>query len=86
MNVAHRRDAVREEKFFFRYENVTSRLSLNEIMNGQGDFPGLVPLVRDYLHQLEDVDVQSRHTVEQYLLLVSKRAAGTYLLLPFFFE
>ena len=76
MNTAHRRDAIRQEKFHFRCGTDVSLLYINEIINGTNDFLGLVPLVRRYITEREDIDTATRHTLEQYLLLVSKRAAG----------
>jgi glutamate--cysteine ligase catalytic subunit len=76
MNKAHQRDAIRQEKFYFRYGTNISQLWINEIINGTNDFLGLVPLVQQYLGQREDIDANTRHTIEQYLLLISKRAAG----------
>ena len=82
MNTAHRRDAIRQEKFHFRCGTDVSLLYINEIINGTNDFPGLVPLVRRYITEREDIDTATRHTLEQYLLLVSKRAAGKSTVLP----
>ena len=77
MNTAHRRDAIRQDRFHFRCGTEVSQLLINEIINGTNNFLGLVPLVRQYLGEREDIDADTRHTIEQYLLLVSKRAAGT---------
>ncbi|CAF1231429.1 unnamed protein product [Rotaria sordida] len=79
MDIAHYRDSVRREKFYFRYGTYTSQIFMNEIINGNKDFPGLVSLVRKYVHEREDMDENTRHTIEQYLLLISKRADGTLL-------
>ncbi|CAF0982945.1 unnamed protein product [Rotaria sp. Silwood1] len=79
MDTAHCRDSVRREKFYFRCGTYISQMFMNEIINGNKDFLGLVPLVRKYIHEREDIDANTRHTVEQYLLLISKRAAGTLL-------
>jgi glutamate--cysteine ligase catalytic subunit len=78
MDRAHHRDSVRQEKFHFR-DGVDSRLmSINEIINGTDDFLGLVPLVQQYLNEFEEIDSDTRLTVNQYLSLISKRAAGIY--------
>lgn len=51
-------------------------MTVNEIINGSGeDFPGLIPLMRQYLDSA-DVDVDSRCTVSQYLSFIQKRASG----------
>jgi glutamate--cysteine ligase catalytic subunit len=76
MNTAHRRDSARQEKFYFRCGNEVEHLYINEIINGAKDFPGLVPLARKYIHEREDIDVNTQQTLEQYLSLISKRAAG----------
>ena len=76
METAHNRDSVRQEKFYFRCGTEVSLLYMNEIINGTNDFIGLVPYVRQYIYEREDIDASTRHTIEQYLLFVSKRAAG----------
>lgn len=56
-------------------------MTVNEIINGKGDeFPGLVPLIRQYLDSA-DVDVDTRCTVSQYLNFIQKRASGEILTL-----
>ncbi|CAF3694848.1 unnamed protein product [Rotaria sp. Silwood1] len=79
MNKAHNRDSIRREKFYFQYNNQISQMFINDIINGNNGFLGLVPLVRKYIYEREDIDADTRHTIEQYLLLISKRAAGTLL-------
>ncbi|UJR10396.1 hypothetical protein I4U23_014599 [Adineta vaga] len=76
---AHHRDSVRKEKFHFRIAEKIIPLSINEIINGINDFPGLVPLVQKYLNEMEDINSDTRFTIEQYLSLISKRAAGILL-------
>ncbi|CAF4085715.1 unnamed protein product [Adineta steineri] len=79
MNRAHHRDSARQEKFYFQSTTGVTEMRMNEIINGTNDFRGLVPLVRQYISEREDIDADTRYTIEQYLLLVSKRAAGTLL-------
>ncbi|UJR07542.1 hypothetical protein I4U23_011830 [Adineta vaga] len=79
MNRAHNRDSARQEKFYFRFGNEVSEMCMNEIINGNKAFSGLVPLTRQYIGEREDIDADTRFTIEQYLLLVSKRASGTLL-------
>lgn len=43
--------------------------------NQENEFPGLIPLVRSYLGNI-DVDVDTRCTVSQYLNLIGQRASG----------
>jgi len=51
-------------------------MSINQIINGTSDTPGLLCLVRDYLETL-DVDCESRRRVDEYLDFVKARANGT---------
>jgi len=78
MTRAHRRDSTRQEKFYFRCGAEVLELYMNEIINGTKDFHGLVPFARQYIYEREDIDTDTRHTIEQYLLLISKRAAGSF--------
>ena len=76
MNRAHHRDSTRQEKFYFRSGTEVKQMFMNDIINGTDGFLGLVPLARQYIHEREDIDADTRYTIEQYLLLISKRAAG----------
>ncbi|KFY30569.1 hypothetical protein V494_08111, partial [Pseudogymnoascus sp. VKM F-4513 (FW-928)] len=92
METAHKRDAVLEEKFWFRRNPLPTRpprpygagagsgtttpvvsrpptptgpveeeyaqMSVDEIVNGSGEFPGLIPLVESYLGSV-NVDVET---------------------------
>jgi glutamate--cysteine ligase catalytic subunit len=84
MTRAHRRDSTRQEKFYFRCGAEVLELYMNEIINGTKDFHGLVPFARQYINEREDIDTDTRHTIEQYLLLISKRAAGSFYFVYFF--
>ncbi|XP_074656167.1 glutamate--cysteine ligase catalytic subunit-like isoform X2 [Tubulanus polymorphus] len=98
MQKAQRRDAVKQERFYFRKDvqfksmrncdllsneekikcihSTYREMSINEIINGQENgFPGLIPLIRRYLNDLE-VDVDTLCTILQYLKLISQRASG----------
>lgn len=91
MQRAQRRGACREQKFWFRRDVGASRdvapqasdtadqyaeMTINEIVNGKdGVFPGLVPLIESYLSGM-DVDADTHCSVQQYLKLIQKRAAG----------
>ncbi|OBT39948.1 glutamate-cysteine ligase [Pseudogymnoascus sp. WSF 3629] len=109
METAHRRDAVLEEKFWFRRNPLPTRLprpynvagsgastpvvsrpptptgpvedeyalmSVDEIVNGSSEFPGLIPLVESYLGSV-NVDVETRCELQRYLDLIRRRADGT---------
>lgn len=52
-------------------------MTLNEIFNGkEGEFPGLIPLIKDYLKDM-DVDAQTSCTLQTYLRFIRKKASGT---------
>lgn len=53
-------------------------MSINEIINGSADFPGMIPLIHGYLNSMEDqdLDVDTRCTILNYLNLISQRASG----------
>ncbi|KAL3102960.1 hypothetical protein niasHT_025868 [Heterodera trifolii] len=57
------------------YGNNVAEMSIDEIVNGNTDFPGLVPLMLQFLNSA-DVDVDTRCTVNQYLSFIQKRARG----------
>ncbi|XP_029635280.1 glutamate--cysteine ligase catalytic subunit [Octopus sinensis] len=61
-----------------RIDEKYTLMTINEIINGKEDFPGLVPMVNKYLDYIE-CDVDTRCTVLQYLKLISKRASGELL-------
>lgn len=83
MKVAHYRDALNQNSFWFRTNVLSSdtgsglysKLSINDIINGGSEFVGLIPLVRRYL-QVMNVDLGILCQLESYLDLVSKRASG----------
>jgi glutamate--cysteine ligase catalytic subunit len=51
------------------------QLSINEIVNGNDKFPGLIQIIKNYLSNLE-VDVDTQCTIKQYLQLIESRANG----------
>ncbi|CAG4923557.1 unnamed protein product [Colias eurytheme] len=82
MQRAQRRGACTQEKFWFRRDvrspdaDVYAEMTINEIVNGKdGVFPGLVPLIESYLSGM-DVDADTHCSVQQYLKLIQRRAAG----------
>lgn len=50
-------------------------MTIDQIINGQGSFPGLVPLIHSYLQSM-DVDADTHCTIQQYLRLIQRRASG----------
>nr|XP_026484885.1 glutamate--cysteine ligase [Vanessa tameamea] len=51
-------------------------MTIDEIVNGkEGVFPGLIPLIESYLSGM-DVDADTHCSVQQYLKLIQRRAAG----------
>jgi glutamate--cysteine ligase catalytic subunit len=89
MHVAHKRGAVLSEKFYFRrdvypheddialgpVQDEYTHLSINDIINGNGEFHGLVPLIESYLAS-RNVDITTRCNLQRYLDFVSQRASG----------
>ncbi|KFX95571.1 hypothetical protein O988_05745 [Pseudogymnoascus sp. VKM F-3808] len=57
-------------------EDEYSQMSVDEIVNGSGEFPGLIPLVESYLGSV-NVDVETRCELQRYLDLIRRRADGT---------
>lgn len=53
-------------------------MTIDQIINGKGTFPGLVPMVHSYLSSM-DVDTDTHCTIQQYLKLIQKRASGKIL-------
>lgn len=50
-------------------------MTIDQIINGNGTFPGLVPLINSYLSSM-DVDADTHCTIQQYLRLIQRRASG----------
>lgn len=93
MQKAQKRNACLEEKFWFRRnfngkkegsdssEDSSEECELwtvNEIINGKENFPGLIRLINQYLASME-VDTDTHCSIQQYLKLIQRRAAGTLL-------
>ncbi|XP_045454710.1 glutamate--cysteine ligase isoform X2 [Melitaea cinxia] len=82
MQRAQRRGACGEQRFWWR-RHVRApapgddylEMTVNEIVNGKGAFPGLIPLIESYLSGM-DVDADTHCSVQQYLKLIQRRAAG----------
>jgi len=86
LKVAHKRDAVNQEKFYFRRSFAKSgskdveMFSVNELMNGnsQRNFCGLIPIVNIYLDSI-NVPKDIRSNLNKYLTFLSKKASGEIL-------
>jgi len=50
-------------------------MTVADIMNGSGEYPGLIPLVREFL-KAENAETQVIDKMESYLSFLSKRASG----------
>ncbi|XP_065323634.1 glutamate--cysteine ligase-like [Gordionus sp. m RMFG-2023] len=50
-------------------------MNLNQIFNGKGDYPGLIPLIHIYLNNM-DTDYKTLCCINRYLELIEKRASG----------
>ncbi|KAG8329789.1 hypothetical protein J6590_078928, partial [Homalodisca vitripennis] len=58
---------------------VYTAMSIDQIVNGKkGEFPGLIPLIENYLSSM-DVDADTHCTIQQYLKLIQRRASGELL-------
>ncbi|KAG9509669.1 Glutamate--cysteine ligase catalytic subunit [Fragariocoptes setiger] len=55
-------------------QSCATLMTINEIINGTEEFPGLVPLLRQYLSSVE-IDAGTLCTINNYLELISDRAA-----------
>ncbi|XP_041973973.1 glutamate--cysteine ligase catalytic subunit [Aricia agestis] len=88
MQRAQRRGACVRERFWWRRDvrapadaahdspALYAEMTIDEIVNGkEGSFPGLAPLVESYLSGM-DVDADTHCSVQQYLKLITRRAAG----------
>ncbi|CAH0722674.1 unnamed protein product, partial [Brenthis ino] len=91
MQRAQRRGACTQQRFWWRRDvgapgdvaplapdarDQYLELTVHEIVSGkEGVFPGLIPLIESYLSGM-DVDADTHCTVQQYLKLIQRRAAG----------
>ena len=60
---------------FFRKNRFLLEMSIDEIMNGSPEkmFPGLLPLVQDYLRNIE-VDTDTMCTLSRYWIYLQRKA------------
>ncbi|KAJ9096603.1 hypothetical protein QFC19_007136 [Naganishia cerealis] len=59
----------------FEADDETEEMSLDELINGKGEFPGLLGVVNAYVNSL-NVDVSTKCDIRKYLNLIKERAAG----------
>lgn len=52
--------------------------TINEIINGKDNFPGLISFINQYLASME-VDTDTHCSIQQYLKLIQRRASGQLL-------
>ncbi|KAI1289761.1 Glutamate--cysteine ligase catalytic subunit [Halotydeus destructor] len=91
MTTSLQRDAVRQSKFWFKCdvtetslnsstptEKTYRAMTINDIINGDSQFKGLIPLIDTYLDET-GLDGQSRSRIDTYLKLISDRASGKVL-------
>lgn len=89
MQKAQKRNACMEEKFWFRKhcsgddkecnnQDEYELWTINEIINGKDNFPGLIRYINQYLASME-VDTDTHCSIQQYLKLIQRRAAGNLL-------
>jgi len=85
MKRGHARDGVKRERFFWRQsvlptsDGQVGEFSVDEIMNGHGEEPGLITLVSRYLDTQNNMKGPVRTTLDKYLDFLGKRASGEYL-------
>ncbi|KAI7899812.1 glutamate-cysteine ligase-domain-containing protein [Cokeromyces recurvatus] len=88
MQTAHKRNAVLNDRFYFRKnvfstqgnhssltnedEDAYELMTMDEIINGKVSF---VPLIHSYLNST-NIDIETRCKLSSYLSLISKRASG----------
>lgn len=58
-------------------EEDVAEMTINEIINGKGEFPGLMGLVNAYLNSL-NVDLVTKCELRRYLDLIKMRARGEF--------
>lgn len=82
MEIAHKKDAVINEKFYFRkdlesaaHNDNIEMMSINQIINGNTEFIGLIPLINKYLDS-HSIEPNIKKKIDNYLNLVSMRASG----------
>ncbi|KAL5255390.1 hypothetical protein ACHWQZ_G010822 [Mnemiopsis leidyi] len=87
MERAQRRDAVLKEKFYFR-KNIQCctcecdpdivEMTIDEIINGNGEFPGICKVIRAYINNM-DLEFVTATRICSYISLMQKRASGELL-------
>lgn len=83
MERAQRRDAARNQKFYFPcdphlHESPIEELTINQILNGHENFDGILPLIERYLNSMS-LERETEARLLEYLELIRMRAAGQLL-------
>ena len=76
---AQKRNACLAEKFYFKtLSGEIKEMTINEIMNGCSDFPGLIPIIKDYLSSLgyEEIQLNTHYKIFNYLKLIENKSNG----------
>ena len=76
---AQKRNACLAEKFYFKtLSGRIKEMSINEIMNGDSDFPGLIKIIKDYLSSLgyEEIQLKTHYKIFNYLKLIENKSNG----------
>ncbi|KAF5269270.1 hypothetical protein FQR65_LT02571 [Abscondita terminalis] len=67
------------KKGFAECNEAYELMTINQIINGKdGEFPGLIPLINNYLSGM-DVDADTHCSIQQYLKFIQHRASGEIL-------
>lgn len=79
MNAANHTESVEKTNGEIPIEDEYELMTINQIINGNGSsFPGLIPLINSYLASM-DVDTDTHCTIQRYIRLIQRRAAGDLL-------
>lgn len=76
MTRAHKRDALRQQNFWFRQDSEhIVPMSLDTIFNGSPQFQGLLPMLHTYLYDI-NLQPHKRDQLNRYLHFIAQRASG----------
>lgn len=60
-------------------------MTIDEVINGRGDYPGLMGLVNAYLNSV-NVDLATKCELRRYLDLIKYRAKGESVFMPWEYD